>query len=167
MHMVSGACHWHVLTHLYHFCALKTEHLMIPVQQSTGWYLNRAGQSETTPPFPLFTFFSLFLATLARHSLGKVDFEPIPLRGRSIERYITVSPWRHLNQLIYNRIASVGPFKGPVSLWPALGQRRCGYIGLSLPLLPIDSHDTLLMRKDAYDFSRNRSTWEITGFSPW
>lgn len=95
---------------------------------------------------PRFTF-SLFLPVFSsRRSLGNVDLEPISLKGRSIKRYIVISVWHHLNQLIYNRIASVGPLKGPVSPLQALGRGRCRHRGLSLLLMPIDSHDMLLMR---------------------
>lgn len=109
-----------------------------------------------TPPF------SPFLPALPCCSLGKVDLEPISLKGRSIKRYIVISVCHHLNQLIYNRIASVGPLKGPRSPLPALGRGRCRDIGLSLLLLPIDSHDMFLMRRSAYVFKRNG---QITGYN--
>lgn len=114
-----------------------------------------------SPPFP-FSLFP-FLPALPCRSLGKVDLEPISLKGRSIKRYIVISVCHHLNQLIYNGIASVGPLKGPCSPLPALGWGRCRRIGLSLLLLPIDRHDMLLMRKSAYVFNRNG---QITDYNP-
>lgn len=131
------------------------------------WCLNQAGLAETGRDRKLLALnnvpLSPFLPALRCCSLGKVDLEPISLKGRSIKRYIVISLCHHLNQLIYNRIASVGPLKGPRSPLPALGQGRCRHIGLSLLLLPIDSHDMLLMRKSAYVFKRNG---QITGYNP-
>lgn len=57
----------------------------------------------------------------------------------------------------------MGPLKGPRSPLPVLGWGRCRHIGLSLLLLPIDSHDMLLMRKSAYVFKRKG---QITGYNP-
>lgn len=98
------------INYLWPVCALKTTWLVLILIH------------PLTPLRPLLSFFLLrFL-----RSLGKADFQPIPLKGRSIKRYIVISPCRHLNQWIFNRTASVGPLKGPVSFWAALGQGRCG-----------------------------------------
>lgn len=82
---------------------------------------------------------------------------------------------RHpLNQLIYNRIRSVEPLKGPVLPLPAMGQKRCRHIWVSLLVMGRETRIgsvlgyryTWCTGNSVYVFTRSRPAYQDNKHSP-
>lgn len=80
----------------------------------------------------------LFSSSFPSQSLREAGWEPISLRGRSIKRYIVIATHCPLNQLIYNRIRWLEPFRGgPSPHYLQRVRKRCGNIEVSLSLIGV------------------------------